>query len=588
MSLRFRINVIITVLIVLFALIMAKIVVNDAQRSIREEMEAGTKVTLQLLTTVLYSTQFVPSSHEPNGVLLAFLRSLGRVRANEIRMYGYDGQLVYTSPPSIYKAGRSAPQWFSQLVAPRLPEVELRVKGGRIMITPDASRSILDAWDDMKHFIWLALVFLALVNLVVFWLLGRALRPVTQILQGLSEMERGRLDTRMPGFSLPEFDSISHTFNRMAGALEESHAENTRLALVAKQSSDAIMIHDLGAKISFWNPAAERLFGYTSEQIVGRSATLLAPPGLEGEVAENLRLIRARRVVENMETQRLARDGRLVDVALSAAPLVDPVHGEVIGEICTIRDITEHKHAQETERELEQNRRLTRLITMRLEEERRSIARELHDELGQCVTAIKTIGAAIANRTAAVKPDIHDSAQTIVKVASHIYDVVHGIIRQLRPSALDHLGLHEALEDVVNTWEQRNPDIACELTLEGNLTDLGEAVNITVYRVIQECLTNVMRHAEASRAHVAVRREPAAVEVTVADDGKGLSERNEGDSARFGLMGMRERVQALNGEFRLESQPGKGLKIIACIPVPSQDAPAVEPADEPEAKALAK
>ena len=568
MSLRFRINLIITVLIVLFSLVTAKIVVEDVRRSIREEMEAGTRVTLQLLSTVLYSSQFLPRSDEPTGVMFVFLRSLGRVRANEIRMYEDDGTLVYTSPPSSYKAGRSAPQWFSRMVSPTLPEVGLRIKGGRIAITPDASRSTLDAWDDMRNLIWLALGFLVLVNAVVFWLLGRALRPVKPILRGLSEMERGRLDTRLPGFPLPEFDSISHTFNRMAAALEDSHAENTRLALVAKQSSDAIMIHDLTGNISFWNPAAERLFGYQPGEIVGRSATLLTPPGFEAEVAENLQTIRSRRVVENVDTQRLTRDGRLVDVALSAAPLVDPGSGEVIGEICSMRDITEHKRAQETERELDQNRRLTRVIQTRLEEERRSIARELHDELGQCVTAIKTISTAIANRTQDAAPEIHGSAQTIVRVASHIYDVVHGIIRQLRPSALDHLGLQEAVEDVVNTWRERHPEIGCELVLAGDLAELGEAVNITVYRVIQECLTNVIRHAEATSARIEVTRTGQLVQVSVSDDGRGLGERNQSESTRFGLMGMRERVQALDGEFHVESRAGEGLKVTAAIPIP--------------------
>jgi two-component system, NarL family, sensor histidine kinase UhpB len=579
MSLRFRINLIITVLIVLFSLVTAKIVVDDARRSIREEMEAGTKVTLQLLTTMLYSSRFVPPTEDPNYVLRAFLHSLGRVRANEIRLYKDDGTLVYTSPPPVYKAGRAAPHWFSALVTPELPEVELRVRSGRIIVTPDASRSILDAWDDMKGLIWLALGFLVLVNVVVFWLLGRALRPVKPILLGLSEMERGRLDTRLPGFPLPEFDSISHTFNRMADALEESHAENTRLALVAKQSSDAIMIHDLTGNISFWNPAAERLFGYKPDQIVGQSATLLTPPGLEAEVAENLQTICSRRVVDNVETRRLTHDGRLVDVALSAAPLVDPASGQVIGEICSMRDITERKHAKETERELEQNRRLTQLIQTRLEEERRSIARELHDELGQCVTAIKTIGVAIANRTAEAAPEIHRSAQTIVQVAGHIYDVVHGIIRQLRPSALDHLGLREAIEDVVKSWGNRHPEITCELQLARDLGDLGEAVNITIYRLIQECLTNLIRHSAASRARIEVNRTGGMVRVSVSDDGKGLGERKESESARFGLMGMRERVQALNGEFHLESRPGEGLKVSAVIPVPP---PALDASAAPE------
>src|SRR4029077_12787486 len=112
------------------------------------------------------------------------------------------------------------------------------------------------------------------------------------------------------------------TFNRMAQALEESHAENMRLALVAKQSTDAILIHDLEARISFWNPAAERLFGYVPEQIVGQSTTLLTPPGFEAEVSEHLQSIQRRRVVDNVETRRLTRDGRLVDVALSATSLV--------------------------------------------------------------------------------------------------------------------------------------------------------------------------------------------------------------------------------------------------------------------------
>jgi PAS domain S-box-containing protein len=525
---------------------------------------------LQLLSTVLYSSQFVPPSREPNGVLLSFLQSLGRVRANEIRMYTDDGALLYTSPPPVYKAGRSAPAWFARLVSPRLPQIELSVQGGRIAITPDPSRAVLDAWDEAKNVFWVALVFLVLVNGIVFWLLGRALRPVHTILQGLSEMERGRLDTRLPRFSLAEFDAIGHTFNRMADALEETHAENTRLALVAKQSSDAIMIHDLSGNISFWNPAAERLFGYQPQDIVGRSATLLTPPGLEAEVSENLQTIRERRVVENLDTQRLTRDRGVIDVALSAAPLVDPATSSVIGEICSMRDITEHRKAQRVERELEQNRRLTQLIQTRLEEERRAIARELHDELGQCVTAIKTISVAIANRTKESQPEIHKSAQTIVNVAAHIYDVVHGIIRQLRPSALDHLGLHEALEDFVRTWRERYPQIVCELDIRGNVENLGETINITVYRLVQECLTNVLRHAQASRAQVEIVRSDAKLSVVVSDNGIGMGERTQSESERFGLMGMRERVQALGGEFALESRPGEGLRVSAVIPVERQ------------------
>ena len=572
MSLRFRINLVITLVIVAFTVATGNLLIEETRRSVREEMEAGTRITAQLMETVIANTR--PSLQEAphNQILLSFLQRVGRVRANEIRLYDGNDNLLYTSPPPVYKRGRWAPQWFTELVKPQLTDFRLNLLNGSVVITPDASRSVLDAWDDFKQFFWLMLGFFVLVNLVVFWLLGRSLRPVGKILGGLSLMEKGRFETRLPLFGSPEFDSIGHVFNRMAQNLEESLAENRRLALVAKQSSDAIIIHDLEGRISFWNPAAERMFGYRMEDIVGRSATLLTTAERQGEVQENLDTVKRRALIEMIETQRLTRDGRVVDVALSAAPLVDPLNDEVIGEICSMRDITEHKLVQQAERELEQNRQLTHAIQSRLEEERRSIARELHDELGQCVTAIKTIGTAISNRTRETAPDIQANALTIVSVASHIYDVVHGIIRQLRPTALDHLGLSETLRDTVSAWRERHPEIACDLRLEGALEGMGETINITVYRIVQECLTNVARHAVATRSEIDVarRNDPQrgdVVRVTVRDNGKGFAQRLEREATRFGLIGMRERVQALDGEFRIDSAPGEGVAVTVVIPV---------------------
>ena len=562
----------ITLVVVAFTLATANLLIEETRRSIREEMEAGTRITAQLLETVIGNTRPNLQQEPHNQVLLSFLQRVGRVRANEIRLYDESDKLLYTSPPPVYKRGRWAPQWFSRLVSPKLNDYRLNLTNGSVVITADPSRSILDAWDDLKQFFWLAVGFFVFVNVVVFWLLGRSLRPVGKILGGLSLMEKGRFETRLPLFGSTEFDSIGHVFNRMAQTLEESLAENRRLALVAKQSSDAIIIHDLEGRISFWNPAAERMFGYRMEDIVGRSATLLTTPERHGEVQENLDTVKRRALIEMIETQRLTRDGRVVDVALSAAPLVDPASDEVIGEICSMRDITEHKLVQLAERELEQNRQLTRAIQSRLEEERRSIARELHDELGQCVTAIKTIGTAISNRTQETAPAIHANALTIVSVASHIYDVVHGIIRQLRPTALDHLGLSETLRDTVLAWRERHPDIACDLRLEGALDGMGETINITVYRIVQECLTNVARHAAATRSDIDVARcnDPHhgdVVKVSVRDNGKGFTQQRDRGATRFGLIGMRERVQALDGEFRIDSGPGEGVTVTAVIPV---------------------
>ncbi|MBI1394823.1 MAG: PAS domain S-box protein [Betaproteobacteria bacterium] len=571
MSLRVRINLLLTVLTALFTVAMLKIVVDDTRRSIREEMEGANRVTLQLLSTVIRDAQLVSTSDASESVLLNFLRELGRVRAHEIKLFDVEDDLVYVSPPSVYKAGRFAPEWFARLVKPDLPVINLPVHGGNITVRVDSSRSVLDAWDDLKNLLALILAFLVAVNVLVFFLVGRSLRPVQTVLTGLRRMERGELHVRLPELPTPEFAAISHTFNGMADALEQSQAENSRLAMIVRQSGDAIMILDLDGRISFWNPAAERLFGFSAEEIVGHPGRLLVPHSLVGELAEHSAILRARGTIDHVETRRRTKDGRPVDVALAAAPLVDPVTKSVIGEIYTVRDITELKRAREAEIELAQNRQLTQLIQSSLEEERRTIARELHDELGQCITAIRTVGTVVAQKTESTRPDIHQSAKMIVDVAARMYDSVHGIIRQLRPSALDHLGLQDTLEDAVDQWRRLHPEIEFVLDVSGDLHDLGETVNITAYRIVQECLTNVVKHARARRAHVSVSRDgPAGSErlkVVVRDDGRGLTEPEAARATRFGQLGMRERAEALGGTFELHSVEGQGLTVTVLLPL---------------------
>jgi len=565
-SLRFRINLLLTVFTVLFTIAVVKIVIDDTRRAIREEMEGANRVTMQLLTTVVRDSGTIAREGDADHLLLEFLRELGRVRAHDLQFHDSDDKLLYVSPPSVYKVGREAPAWFVALVRPQLPVINLPVRGGNLTVTVDPSRSVVDAWDDLKNLVAAVATFLVVTNVLVFFLIGRSLRPVGAVLEGLQRMERGELHVRLPRFSVPEFRAISHTFNGMADALEQSQAENRRLALIAQQSSDAIMIHDLDGRVSYWNPAAERLFGFPAADIVGQSVRLIMPPDREEELATQTERLRARGVIDHLETCRRTRDGRELDIALAAAPLVDPVSGDVIGEISAMRDITQLKRAREAEMELAQNRRLTQIIQSSLEEERRVIARELHDELGQCVTAVRTIGTVIAQRTEATDPDTHRSARTIVEVAGHIYDTVHGIIRQLRPSALDHLGLSDALEEAVGRWRELHPDMVFTLDVQGDVSALGETINITVYRIVQECLTNIVKHARAHRAEVQVRCADRRLLVEVRDDGRGLTEPEAQRATRFGLLGMRERAEALGGHFTLDGAPGQGLRV--CVELP--------------------
>ncbi len=571
MSLRFRINLVISLVIVTFCLGIGAILIKDQKNSIREEIEAGTKITAQILETSVSSAVTNNQIGQQGAALSNLLTQMGRVRANEIRFYNLSDELIYESPPSSYKKGRWAPSWFSKLVDPKLQDYRLNFPIGSILITPDPSRSILDSWDELRTFGWLALIFYLLLNTLVFWLLGRWLRPMAGIVDGLSRIREGNFSVRLSTFKIPELNLISRTFNSVAQALQESRGQQQRLALIAEQSSDAIVIHDLGGKISFWNDAACRIFGYTNEEIFGKSAELITPEDLKSQIEKNLNRIISRERIENLETKRITKKGEILDVSLSAAPLVDPVTNDVIGEICNIRDVTELKAMEKTERELGENKRLTQRVHTRLEEERRVIARELHDELGQGITAIKTIGTAVVNREG-TSAETKRNVSTIVSVASTIYDGVHGIIRRLRPSSLDHLGLRETLKDVLSNWSKRNPNIACEINLTDNIDGFEEELNITVYRVVQECLTNIVKHSKANKVEVSVSVEKVekaqkSLSVLVSDNGIGLKGWNERETNRLGLVGMRERVQALGGIFKISDRAVGGVVVRAKIPL---------------------
>jgi two-component system sensor histidine kinase UhpB len=567
MSLRFRLSLLITVLLLLFMAAMGTILVKETRVSIREGVESATRVTTQMLDRVIVSAFINPDWGTTHDVLQQFLESLGRVRSTDIYLYDMQGRLIYQSPQSTFKADENPPQWFTELMAPEQEIVQRRIRYGVMRVVSNPSGAIREAWSGMRPLLWVAGGLFLVLNIGVYWMLGRALRPVENILGAIHRMEHGDLSVRLGKFSLPEFHQIGQSFNRMAESLETRTEENRRLALIVKQTNDAIMIHDMDGNISFWNPAAERLFGYPSQSIIGKSAAMLTPEGHEGELGQNLESIAARRTIENYDTQRVTREGRVVDVSLSAGPLVDPHDDRVIGEICSMRDITERKVAEEAERRLEENRQLTHLIQRHIEEERRNLARELHDELGQYVTAIKTFAVAIGNKTRQQMPDIDSNAQTIVAAADHIYDGMHNIIRQLRPGALDNLGLKETLRDAVAEWQRQNPELRFSLEFSGDFGHLGESLSINLYRIVQEAVTNALRYSDATQVDIVLAQdENGDLRLSVQDNGVGMNLCKVDQTRHFGLLGMRERVQALHGQFELDSQLGEGTCIRVTVP----------------------
>jgi PAS domain S-box-containing protein len=312
------------------------------------------------------------------------------------------------------------------------------------------------------------------------------------------------------------------------------------------------------------NPAMVRILGLNSpEEAVGRNlGEFYADPSLWHRHREALS--RGDKLEIPLLDLRRA-DGLPVKVIARMLPRYSPGKGPELQVY--LADISELQLTQkELADTLAENRMLSQKYLLVQEEERRNLAREMHDELGQCLNAIKLDAVAIRDAARDRFPEIQTSVNAIVDISDHVYDVVRGIVQRLRPAALDALGLGDAVGELVRQWRRRNPGVECVFETEGELCGLGELLNITVYRIVQECLTNVARHSGATRVRVAFNNiDRQEVSVAVSDNGRGMD--LQAKRTGLGLVGLRERVEALKGRLELDSAPSGGMHLVVRLPV---------------------
>jgi len=551
----------------MFTIVLSIVLILASKQSIEEGVEGANKVTLQLLDSVIMSSVQNPEWGDTHLVMQRFLEDLGHVRSNRISLYDLQGTLLYKSPPSTYRLNTNPPNWFIKFLAPPNDVNTRLIRFGRLIVETNPIGTIKEAWVEMSRLFFITIVFLIALNIFVYFLLGRWLQPINPMLKAIERMGKGKLSIRLPQFKLPEFNSISTNFNRMGESLELSIKENQTLASIAEQTADAIIMQDKDNKISFWNHSAELMFGFNRADALGRPIDIIFPKDRKKNHTETFLSGVRGKGLSNFEAQGVTKKANLIDISISSSSLKDQKTKRFIGNILSIRDISEKIIAEQSQKELRRNRELTAIIQGHIEDERRSLARELHDELGQYVSAVKIFAQNIINRSKGKDKNIEESALSVTSAANQIYDGMHSIIRQLRPGSLDNLGLAETLKDMVSGWRSQHSAINVDLFVGESLGHLGEAISINVYRIIQEAMNNCLKHAEAKNISISLDNKKKQLALVFKDDGVGFDTTLLAKTKQFGLIGMQERVKSLNGIFSIKSTPNKGTLINITIPL---------------------
>jgi PAS domain S-box-containing protein len=351
---------------------------------------------------------------------------------------------------------------------------------------------------------------------------------------------------------------------------KKSDEQQAFFASVINSSDDAILTKSIDGVYTSWNYGAVKMFGYPSEEIIGQSISQLTHPEMFKEDIEIIERIKRNEKIEHYETKRTRKDGKNVHVSLSVSPIIDK-EGNIIGASKIIRDITKRKEAEEEIYKLtEELRILLEHVQTSREEERKYIAREIHDELGQALTALKIDVSMMKRKMIAETthcPVYIDSELTSIigKIDSSI-ESVKRIATDLRPEILDHLDIVEAIKWQAQQFEKIT-GIQCSISQLPDHLDLENSFSTTVYRTIQEALTNITRHSNATVVRILVERNSKKLLVEINDNGKGIKEEDIKNIKSLGLIGMRERVLLLNGTLSISGKPSMGTTIAVELPL---------------------
>jgi PAS domain S-box-containing protein len=373
------------------------------------------------------------------------------------------------------------------------------------------------------------------------------------------------------------------------------------LAAIVDSSDDAIVSKTLDGVITSWNAGAERLFGYTAKEAIGQHISMVIPRDRLEEETSILARLRQGERIDHFDTIRLRKDGTAFNASLSISPVRNSA-GKITGASKIARDITGRKRVERELQESEQRfreladaldtqvrfrtqelrrrnaeilqqsdqlRDLSGRLMLAQDEERRRIARDLHDSAGQNLAAL---GMTLAGLENDVK---HDPAR-LSRSIKDAQDLIQSLTQEIRttsyllhPPTLDESGLASAIRWYTDGLAERS-GLSIELNIPDDLERFAPEVELAIFRLVQECLTNIHRHSGSKTAVIRIAREQDKIHAEVQDHGKGISQERlaevQSQGVGVGLRGMRERVRQSQGELTIHSN-ALGTKISAIFPV---------------------
>jgi PAS domain S-box-containing protein len=355
--------------------------------------------------------------------------------------------------------------------------------------------------------------------------------------------------------------SFLHHFHPV-GALDDDASAAALLAAMLDSAMDAIITVDGEQHILLYNRAAEAVFGWPRDEIIGQPLERLMPQRFrDGHAAHVAQFghtgVTSRRMGDGtvIYGRRASGEEFPMDASISQLPTA---HGKLFTVI--LRDVTERVRAQQ-----ERSAFAAAANAIR-EEEKSRVARELHDELAQSLTALKMDANWVRDKLVSDPEEAQRKLGEMLVLLDGAVASTRRIAADLRPLLLDDLGLGAAIEWLAGTFSQRH-GIVCELSVDADL-ELDEPYATAVFRIVQESLANVAKHAGASQVHVAIEKVGGGIVLAVRDDGCGFDTGAPRATTSLGLMGLRERAQLLHGSIAITSAPAQGTLVEVRIPVP--------------------